>query len=290
MELKFESVTKNYGKHCALKDFSLTMTDGVYAILGPNGAGKTTLMNCVTGSIRQTSGSIFFNGEDVRKMKSSFRAKLGYLPQSFGFYPTFTVIQVLRYFAKLKNVKDPESVIERSLKTVNLTEEANVKVKGLSGGMLRRLGIAAALLGDPEVLILDEPTAGLDPKERIRFRNLISEVGFQRIVVLATHIVSDVEAIAKNVVLLRNGTILSASEPEPLISSMNGKVWNTLQPNADEAMLNNSFKISNVTKSGTGVTLKIVSDEKPYDNAQPAEPTLEDVYLYYFDEAADENG
>lgn len=287
MELRFDCVSKKYGKKLALDNFSLTLNEGVYALLGPNGAGKTTLMNCITDRIRQSSGTIFWNGEDTRKMGSKFRAKLGYLPQSFGLYPSFTAKQMMKYFSKLKNVQDALEEATRLLELVNLTDDANRKVGGFSGGMLRRLGIAIALLGNPEVLILDEPTAGLDPKERIRFRNLINKISGNRIVILATHIVSDVEAIAKEAVLLRAGKIISSGDLKALINSANGKVWLSDQPSSDEA-LQNDFRISNINKIENGVCLRIVSDEKPFDNAVMTTPSLDDVYLYYFAETAEE--
>lgn len=287
MELRFDSVTKKYGKKLALDGFTLTLNEGVYALLGPNGAGKTTLMNCITDRIRPTSGAVFWNGEDTRKMGARFRAKLGYLPQSFGLYPSFTARQMMGYFSKLKNVRNAAEETTRLLELVNLIEDANRKVGGFSGGMLRRLGIAIALLGDPEVLILDEPTAGLDPKERIRFRNLINEISGNRVVIFATHIVSDVETIAKEAVLLRGGKIISSGDLQTLINSVNGKVWLSDQPNSDEA-LQNDFRISNINKTENGVCLRIVSDEKPFDNAVRTTPSLDDVYLYYFAETAEE--
>lgn len=287
MELRFDSVTKKYGKKLALDGFTLTLNEGVYALLGPNGAGKTTLMNCITDRIRPTSGAVFWNGEDTRKMGARFRAKLGYLPQSFGLYPSFTARQMMGYFSKLKNVRNAAEETTRLLELVNLIEDANRKVGGFSGGMLRRLGIAIALLGDPEVLILDEPTTGLDPKERIRFRNLINEISGNRVVIFATHIVSDVETIAKEAVLLRGGKIISSGDLQTLINSVNGKVWLSDQPNSDEA-LQNDFRISNINKTENGVCLRIVSDEKPFDNAVRTTPSLDDVYLYYFAETAEE--
>lgn len=287
MELQFHNVTKKYGKKLALDGFSLTLTEGVYALLGPNGAGKTTLMNCLTDRIRQTNGTILWNGEDTRKMGAKFRAKLGYLPQSFGLYPSFTAKQMMMYFSKLKNVRQATGETAQLLELVNLTDDANRKVGSFSGGMLRRLGIAIALLGEPEVLVLDEPTAGLDPKERIRFRNLINKISGNRIVILATHIVSDVEAIAKEAVLLRTGKIILTGSLDTLINSINGKVWLSCHASPDEA-LQNDFRISDINKTENRVSLRIVSDEKPFDNAVLTTPSLDDVYLYYFAETAEE--
>lgn len=288
MELKFDKVTKKYGKKLALENFSLTMTEGVYALLGPNGAGKSTLMSCLTDQIRRTSGTISYNGEDIGKMGRSFRAKLGYLPQNFGLYPSFTARQMLAYFAKLKNIKNAEEEIGRLLELVNLTEDADRRSGGFSGGMMRRLGIAISLLGEPDILVFDEPTAGLDPKERIRFRNLINKISSDRIVIFATHIVSDIESTAKNAVLLNKGNIISEGSIGELINSVNGKVWISEQKGSDEATLNDAFKISGITKTENGVSIRIVSDEKPYDNAVAAAPTLDDLYLYYFDEMSEE--
>ncbi len=300
MELKFDNVCKNYGKKRALVDFSATLTEGVYALLGPNGAGKSTLMNMTADILRPTAGTITYNGESIYKLGDKFRAVLGFLPQSAGLYNSFSARSLLRYYGCLKGMDDKKAIearIDELLELVNLTADASRKAGQYSGGMRQRLGIAVALLNDPKVLILDEPTAGLDPKERIRFRNIISKISFDRIVILATHIVSDVEYIAKDVLLLRQGQLIRDTDVSSLLAEMEGKVWDIKVLAAEVPSFMQKYKISNITKvseteeeaeatnAENGLTaLRVLSDERPSETATPVPASLEDVYLYYFGE------
>ncbi|MBQ3970293.1 MAG: ATP-binding cassette domain-containing protein, partial [Clostridia bacterium] len=232
MKLSFTGISKSYGSNQALLNFSTVMEKGIYAVLGPNGSGKTTLMNILTCNIRADSGIITFcNGEgieeNVLKMGRRFRELIGYMPQYPGLYPDFTVDRFMRYMSALKGLdkKQSEKQIPEILRSVELEDNCGQKIRTLSGGMKQRLGLAQAVLGEPEILILDEPTAGLDPKQRISIRNYISELAFNRIVIIATHVVSDIEFTAKKVLLLRKGEIADSGEPKELSKKMNGLVW-----------------------------------------------------------------
>ena len=225
MELQIKNLTKRYGTKVALRDFSYTFTPGIYGILGANGAGKTTLMNLITDNVKRDQGEILFNGIDVLKLGRSFRKRLGYMPQQQGMYHDFSARAFLRYMAQMKQIpkKQAKLQIEELLELVNLKQDAHKKVGGFSGGMRQRVLLAQALLGEPEVLILDEPTAGLDPKERLRLRQYIADLSSDRIVFLTTHIVSDIESIADDVLLMKDGALVQHGSPEDLMSRVGGK-------------------------------------------------------------------
>jgi ABC-2 type transport system ATP-binding protein len=286
LELTLDQVTKQYGRRTVVDGFSCTLTHGVYGLLGNNGAGKTTLLRMVCGILELSGGEILLDGCNIRRMGAEYRRMLGYLPQNFGYYPEFTARRFLLYMAALKAIpKDlAEAKVEELLELVGLATEKNHKVKGFSGGMVRRLGVAQALLNDPEVLILDEPTAGLDPKERIRFRNIISALSRDRLVILSTHIVSDVEYIADQILLMRDGRLYGSGSMEGLTVGLRGKVWECYVKPEQAEDYQSRFSVSNLRNTDKGVRLRIVSDGCPLEGAVPADPDLEDVYLYYFRE------
>ena len=223
MELQIEHLTKKYGEKTALWDFTYTFTPGIYGILGANGAGKSTLMNLITDNVKRTEGQILWDGTDILKLGKTFRGKLGYMPQQQGMYNDFSARAFLRYMAQIKEIKQADEQIEQLLDVVNLREDAHKSLSGFSGGMRQRVLLAQALLGDPKILILDEPTAGLDPRERLRLRQYISDLSQDRIVFLTTHIVSDIESIAGDVLLMKQGELVRHGAPEELIASCGGK-------------------------------------------------------------------
>lgn len=288
MELKVENLTKDFGDFTAVNHLSLTMTSGVYGLLGINGAGKTTLMRMLCTLLKPSEGQITCNGEDIFKLDADYRKLLGYLPQDFGFYPEFTVQDYLLYIATLKGIKS--SVAKKRVKQlivqVGLSKVANRKMKKLSGGMKRRAGIAQAMLNNPKILILDEPTAGLDPNERIRFRNLLSELSEDRMVLLSTHIVSDVEYIANEILLMKDGRLIHRGTSEELICSMTENVWRCSVEKRQVPSVLKTYKVSNVKSEAHGAEMRIISKSKPFAGAILEEANLEDVFLYYFGEKA----
>lgn len=288
MELKMIKLTKQFGDFTAVDHINLTMTNGVYGLLGVNGAGKTTLMRMICTLLQPSNGKILCNGKDIFKMGADYRKLLGYLPQDFGFYPEFSVKDYLLYIAALKGIRPAvaKKRVKDLISKVGLSKAANKKMKKLSGGMKRRAGIAQAMLNDPKILILDEPTAGLDPNERIRFRNLISELSEDRLVLLSTHIVSDVEYIANEIWLMKDGQLLHKGTADELIRSMPEKIWKCYADKSDVPMLMKRYKISNIKSEPNGVELRIISEEKPFPDAVMEEANLEDVFLYYFGEKA----
>lgn len=288
MELRITNLTKEFDGFKAVDDVSYTMGCGVYGLLGVNGAGKTTLMRMLTTLMKPTSGEILWDGQNIFTMDGRYRMLLGYLPQDFGYYPDFTVLDYLLYIASIKGIR-PAVAKQRAkelLKQVGLTKARNKKMKTLSGGMKRRAGIAQAMLNNPKILILDEPTAGLDPSERIRFRNLISELAEDRIVLLSTHIVSDIEYIANDILLMKDGQITVSGTSEEIIATMPDKVWRCTVPKGKIDAYLKAYKVSNVKTVSNGVELRIVAKNPPAENVVQETPTLEDVFLYYFGERA----
>ncbi len=288
MNLVLDDLTKEFSGFAAVNHINLTMTGGVYGLLGVNGAGKTTLMRMLCTLLRPTHGDIRCNGKDIFQMGSEYRNLLGYLPQDFGFYPEFSVKEYLLYIAAIKGIR-PALAGKRAdklMEQVGLAKAANRKLKKLSGGMKRRVGIAQAMLNDPQIVILDEPTAGLDPNERIRFRNLISEISEERLVLLSTHIVSDVEYVANEILMMRDGAIVNEGTSDQIIRSMPAKVWSCHVPQQSASALTKEYKVSNMKSDHQGVELRIISEEKPHETAIRVPPTLEDAFLFYFGEKA----
>lgn len=284
MKLSFENISKLYGDTVALQQIDLTLGSGVYGLLGPNGAGKTTLMRIMTDLLAPSTGRVLLDGQDIAVMGAAFRKKLGYLPQDFGVYPNFTAEQFLLYIARLKGLSKFEAKRQTDdlLRMVGLEDKKQKKLKGFSGGQRQRVGIAQALLGDPEILVLDEPTAGLDPEERIRFRGIISDLSQQKLVLLSTHIVSDLEAVANEIILLRKGVVLEMQKPASLLEQLNGQVWLVTVPAADEAALTKQYTCSNVMHTDGKSVIRLLSESAPRPDAVPTAPNMEDLYLYYF--------
>jgi len=284
MELSLDRLTKHYGNKIAVDCVSATLKPGVYGLLGANGAGKTTLMRMLCAILESTSGEVLLNGKEVTAMGADYRNVLGYLPQEFGYYPNYTAMEFLMYISALKGI--PKKIaLKRSkelLEEVGLSHVANKKVKTFSGGMKQRVGIAQALLNNPDILIFDEPTAGLDPKERVRFRNLLSEYAGDKIVILSTHIVSDIEAIADEVLLMKKGKFVLQGTVQELTEKANGKVWELTVPAKEARKWQAKTTVANLRHEGKEVVLRIISDKKPSEEAVSCEATLEDLYLYYF--------
>lgn len=284
MELSVHSLTKNFGDKCAVNDVSFNLSYGVYGLLGPNGAGKTTLMKMLVNILEPSSGEVLLDGVNIKELGASYRDKLGYMPQDIGVYKNFHARRFLKYIAALKGItgKAADQKIEELIDLVGLKDVGKKKLGGFSGGMLRRIGIAQTLLNDPQILILDEPTAGLDPQERIRFRNIISELSENRIVLLSTHIISDMEFIAGKVIFMRDGTVLKIDTTERLLQEAEGKVWTAVVAHSELNKIKNRFTIGNIIQRSDGVGIRIVGDRKPDFPCEPAKPILEDVFGYYF--------
>ena len=280
--IELSAVEKKFRDRTAVKKTDLCLESGVYGLLGENGAGKTTLMRMICGVLKPTGGRIRCDGIEIGQLGRAYRRLLGYLPQDFGYYGEFSARRFLRYMAALKAMPQDraERRIDEMLDLVDLAPFQKQKLKTFSGGMLRRIGIAQALLNDPEILILDEPTAGLDPRERVRFRNIISSLGKERTVVLSTHIVSDVDYIADQIMIMKHGEIAAEGTAQELTRAAGKIAWKCVAGEEEAERLGGSFTVSNIRHLENGVELRIVSDRRPAPDAEALEPTLEDIYLY----------
>lgn len=289
MELRLDRLTKQFGSAIAVDRLSATLTPGVYGLLGANGAGKTTLMRMICDVLKPTSGSVVWNGAPIERLGERYRSVLGYLPQDFGYYPDFSALDFMLYLSALKGL-DSKAAKRRSMELLDLVGLKNVakrKVKTFSGGMKQRLGIAQAVINDLQVLVLDEPTAGLDPKERVRFRNLISALAQDKVVILSTHIVSDVEYIADEILIMRAGQIVASGTIEEILAQVSGVVWECVVTPREADVMSARMAVGNVRYDHAGMAIvRIVSDTAPHSSARLVEPTLEDVYLYIFQEGS----
>ena len=278
--LEIRNVTKRFPSGVvAVRDFSLSMQRGVLGLLGPNGAGKTTLMQMVATITPPSSGTILYHAEDINRRPDSIRRHLGYLPQDFGVYENLTALEFLTYIAALKGVHNRTKVTEM-LELVNLHTESHRLAGTFSGGMRQRLGIAQALVNDPEIVIVDEPTAGLDPEERVRFRNILSDIGVGKLVILSTHIVSDVEAVATHIAVMNRGHLVVSATPEELLRSAQGNVWEAVVPSEEFDAVRARFKTSRAVRRPDGVHVRVVHPGQPVDGARPVEPDLEEAFIF----------
>jgi ABC-2 type transport system ATP-binding protein len=288
MNLSIKNVSKQY-RHdfWGLRDFSLELGAGVLGLLGPNGAGKSTLMRILATITDKTGGTVTWNGVDIARHPDNLRQVLGYLPQDFGVYPNLNALEFLEYMAAVKGLdrKFAKRRIDELLQLVNLVDSARRALGGYSGGMKQRVGIAQALLNDPQLLIVDEPTAGLDPEERVRFRNLLADLSGERIVILSTHIVSDVEATATSIAIINKGQRITHAAPETILQAVEGKVWTWVVSSEEFAKLRQSHLISSTARRSDGVHVRVVSARQPNLTAEPVSATLEDAYLYLISRA-----
>ena len=282
MQLVIEQLTKQYKEKIVVNNLSLKLNNGLYGLLGENGAGKTTLIRMICGVLKANDGSISYNGFDSSTEK--YRDKLGYLPQDFGYYPDFSALDFMLYMASVKglSIKKAKAKSNELLELVSLSKYKNKKIKTFSGGMKQRLGIAQALLNDPKVLILDEPTSGLDPKQRVLFRNLINQIKNDRIIILSTHIVTDVESIADEILMMKNGHIIQQGALSQIIKTIEDKVFEVIVNKKDLDIIEKNYNVIDSKVYNDNLIVKIISDKKPFDEAIKCVATLEDLYLYYF--------
>ena len=286
MELQLQRLCKQFGTKHAVDNVSVNLVPGVYGLLGANGAGKTTLMRMICGVLKPTSGDIRLDGKAIQDLGEQYYTHLGYLPQNFGFYPDFTAREFMLYMAAVKGMdkKAAKTRTEKLLHMVNLTDAAGKKIKTYSGGMKQRLGIAQAELNNPAILILDEPTAGLDPKERVRFRNIISDFAKEKIVILSTHIVSDVSYIADTILMMKQGRFLLQEPMITVADGIKGKVWEVLVDGRDAAEYSRRFSVVNLRHENDKVRLRLINETAPVADAYTVQPNLEDLFLYHFSE------
>ncbi|WP_338562730.1 ABC transporter ATP-binding protein [Paraclostridium sordellii] len=286
-KLEIVNLTKSYKHKNANENINLTLESGVYGLLGPNGAGKTTLMKQIATLKCPTSGKILYNGKDINSLDDKYREVVGYLPQDFDAYKNFSAKDFLLYIGALKGLRKDEAKIktDKLLNLVGLYEVRNKAISKFSGGMKRRVGIAQALLNDPKVLILDEPTAGLDPQERARFRNLLSQIGKETIVILSTHIISDIESVAKETIMIKDGKVLLQGTHKEILDDMRGKVYSITVESEDEVYkIQNKHKVVNIQRGISDIELRVISEIEITDfKAKSIEPRFEDVYMFYFD-------
>ena len=282
--LTINNLSKSYGSNLALNQFTYSFDHGIYALLGPNGSGKSTLMNIVTQNLKSDNGEILLDGTPIGKLGAFYREKLGFMPQYPGMYPSFSALDFLRYMAVLKglNKKKADEQIDELLHAVELYDVRTHRIGSFSGGMKQRLALAQSLLGDPEIVILDEPTAGLDPKQRIAIRNYIASVALNKTVIIATHVVSDVEFIAREAIMLKKGVISDSGSPYELTQKIEGQVWQTVVAAEEVQAMQEKFRVVNIQNGEQGVILRILSDVKPTEDSVTVVPSLEDYYLYVF--------
>ena len=282
--LTIRDLSKSYGSNLALNQFTYSFDHGIYALLGPNGSGKSTLMNIVTQNLKSDNGEILLDDTPIGKLGASYREKLGFMPQYPGMYPSFSALDFLRYMAVLKglNKKKADEQIDELLHAVELHDVRTHRIGSFSGGMKQRLALAQSLLGDPEIVILDEPTAGLDPKQRIAIRNYIASVALNKTVIIATHVVSDVEFIAREAIMLKKGVISDSGSPYELTQKIEGQVWQTVVKPEEVQAMQDKFRVVNIQNGEQGVILRILSDVKPTEDSVTVVPSLEDYYLHVF--------
>ncbi len=282
--LTINNLSKSYGSNLALNQFTYSFDNGIYALLGPNGSGKSTLMNIVTQNLKSDNGDILLDDTPIGKLGASYREKLGFMPQYPGMYPSFSALDFLRYMAVLKGInrKDADKQIDELLHAVELHDVRTHRIGSFSGGMKQRLALAQSLLGDPEIVILDEPTAGLDPKQRIAIRNYIASVALNKTVIIATHVVSDVEFIAREAIMLKKGVISDSGSPYELTQKIEGQVWQTVVAAEEVQAMQEKFRVVNIQNGEQGVILRILSDVQPTEDSVTVVPSLEDYYLYVF--------